>query len=295
MCWSLQRYGGVLEIAGSELSEHAKEVDAGDVSASASGRGVETRPEPFEETWLPLTPELALVDPNLAEWARAQLREAGLTESTRTAFGGSSGSTVAPPTLGVPRERLPMPMLGRQPLHVSRERDASAGDSPLPSNARRMWLRAVSLVVIGAGLMFALRSASPENDVPGSTRSNVIARTISTAAGSVKPASRSDGTGSPSQSPPRPGQIQTPPRVFVWAPVRGAAFYEFELFRKQTKIFEARPTDTRVALPTHWLYRGRRFFLMPGHYRWVVRPAFGSRRRGQLGSPVVLAKLAVAR
>jgi hypothetical protein len=273
---------------------HAKEEDAGDASATASGRGVETHPEPFEETWLPLTPELALVDPHLAEWARDQLPEAGLTESTRTAFGGSTGSTVAPLTLGVPQERPTMQVLGRPPLHHSPERDASPGGSPLPNNARRTWLRAVSLVLIGVGLMFALGSASPEDDVVGSTRSNVIAHTNSTAAGSAKPASHSDGIGSPSQSAPRPGQIQTP-RVFIWAPVHGAAFYEFELFRRQVKIFEARSTDTRVALPTHWLYRGRRFFLVPGHYRWVVRPAVGSRRRGELGSPVVLAKLAVAR
>jgi hypothetical protein len=88
MHWSLQGYGGVLEIAGSELSEGAKEVNAGDVSASASGRGVKTRPEASEETRLPVTPELALVDPNLAEWARAQLCEADLAEATRTPFRG---------------------------------------------------------------------------------------------------------------------------------------------------------------------------------------------------------------
>jgi hypothetical protein len=185
---------------------------------------------------------------------------------------------------------------GPPPLQVSQTRGASAGVSRLLSNARRMLLWAVSLVSIGAGLTLALRSASPENDVSGSRRSDVEARTVSTAAArSAEPASRSDGTkGVPLTGRPGARSATRGPRAFIWAPVPGAAFYEFELFRKQTKIFEARPTDTRVALPTRWVYRRRRFFLMPGHYRWIVRPAFGSRRRGQLGRPVVLAKLAVA-
>lgn len=129
-----------------------------------------------------------------------------------------------------------------------------------------MLLWAVSLVSIGAGLTLALRSASPENDVSGSRRSDVEARTVTTAAaGSAKPAPRSDGTkGVPLTGRPGARSATRGPHVFIWAPVPGAVFYEFELFRKQTKIFEARPTDTRVALPTHWVYRRKRFFLMPG-------------------------------
>jgi len=282
---------------GSELSEGAKEVNAGDVSASASGRGVKIRPEAFEETRLPVTPELALVDPNLAEWARAQLREADLAEATRATSRRLSGRIVARSALGVPPGRPATPIPDPAPLQVSQTRGAYAGVSRPAGNAWRMLLWAVSLVSIGAGLTLALRSASPENNVSGSRRSDAEARTVSTAAaGSAKPAPRSDGTkGAQRTGRPGAGSATPGPRVFIWAPVRGAAFYEFELFRKQTKIFEARPTETRVALPTHWVYRRKRFSLMPGHYNWIVRPAFGSRRRGQLGRPVVLAKLAVAR
>ena len=88
--------------------------------------------------------------------------------------------------------------------------------------------------------------------------------------------------------PPQPSR-----RQFAWVAVAGARFYDFQLFRAKRKIFEAWPTRARVALPSQWVYRGHTVRLRPGRYRWIVRPARGSRSRGRYGNQIVRAKLVV--
>ena len=91
------------------------------------------------------------------------------------------------------------------------------------------------------------------------------------------PGTSSNGVPTKGHAVSRPSlQRQVRPAFFVWLPVRGASHYRVEFFRGRKKIFEARPSKARLELPERWTYRGRRFRVTPGRYRWSVRPGFGS-------------------
>jgi hypothetical protein len=74
-------------------------------------------------------------------------------------------------------------------------------------------------------------------------------------------------------------------RTFVWPSVPRATRYRVEFFRRGRKIFQASPLRPRLELPQQWQYKGRRFHLIRGIYRWRVRPAFG-RSSTRLGQPI---------
>jgi hypothetical protein len=77
----------------------------------------------------------------------------------------------------------------------------------------------------------------------------------------------------------RPGQ----PPLLRWTPVRGADYYNVQLFRKGRKILTVWPTRARYQLKRRWTYRGDLRRLAPGRYRWLVWPGFGRRSRADYG------------
>jgi hypothetical protein len=82
---------------------------------------------------------------------------------------------------------------------------------------------------------------------------------------------------------PRPGSaIRTAP-TFRWAGVRGAAFYNIQLWRNGEKVLSTWPGKARQVLSSRWSYRGRRHSLSPGVYVWYVWPGFGRRTRARYG------------
>jgi hypothetical protein len=86
-------------------------------------------------------------------------------------------------------------------------------------------------------------------------------------------------------SSPRNGStVRGVPR-FRWAAVRGASFYNMQLYRNGQKILSAWPGKARQSLTRQWWYAGRRYALRRGLYVWYVWPGFGPRaisRYGQL-------------
>ena len=68
--------------------------------------------------------------------------------------------------------------------------------------------------------------------------------------------------------------------------MKGASFYKVDFFRGKALVFEAFPAKARLDLPMRWTYRGRQHRLLPGAYRWQVRPGFGLRGRARYGAPV---------
>ena len=72
--------------------------------------------------------------------------------------------------------------------------------------------------------------------------------------------------------------------LFVWAPVRGASYYNVQVFRGTRKVFSAWPKTTRLRMPASWRFGGRRERLTPGTYRWYVWPGFGPRARARYGA-----------
>jgi hypothetical protein len=69
-----------------------------------------------------------------------------------------------------------------------------------------------------------------------------------------------------------------PTPILRWGPVRGAAYYNVQLFRGSKRIYSAWPTGHQVGLTTAWTWSGRRRFLLPGQYRWYVWAGFGARK-----------------
>jgi hypothetical protein len=72
--------------------------------------------------------------------------------------------------------------------------------------------------------------------------------------------------------------------LFVWAPVRGASYYNVQVFKGTRKVFSAWPTTNRLRMPASWRFGGRRERLTPGTYRWYVWPGFGARARTRYGA-----------
>jgi hypothetical protein len=67
----------------------------------------------------------------------------------------------------------------------------------------------------------------------------------------------------------------TAPPLLRWTPVRGASFYNVQLF-KGAKLLSTWPVHTSLQLTDVWHYRGTEYRLAPGRYTWYVWPGFGS-------------------
>ncbi|MDF2752206.1 MAG: Neogenin, partial [Gaiellaceae bacterium] len=85
----------------------------------------------------------------------------------------------------------------------------------------------------------------------------------------------------PLLSPQAGAVVSSPPRL-VWKARRGATYYNVQVWRGR-RIFSAWPTRRSLQLPREWTYRGRRYRLTPGRYRWYVWPGLGRRAQKEFG------------
>lgn len=234
--------------------------------------------QPAEETIPePLSPELVLVDPVLANLARERLRSERIAvERTGPGSPDDRPSAISPDYA---------------------EDDTSSFARP---RTRRRGVFAAALAVLAvAGVGFAILDHEL-TDIGGSvngripTRMQSIQRTADARQNrrTTEPPRARAGTASPHSTKPavqpkkrlqgvQPTEFAT--RLFVWPAVSGATFYRVEFFRRGRKIFKASPTIPRIELPLRWVFRGRHFRLTPATYRWEVRAAFGSRSRPRYG------------
>ena len=82
---------------------------------------------------------------------------------------------------------------------------------------------------------------------------------------------------------PRVGATVRRPPLLAWRPVRGARYYNVQLFRGSRKVLSAWPSRSRLRLRSAWRYDGRRRSLAAGRYRWYVWPGLGPRSRARYG------------
>jgi hypothetical protein len=201
----------------------------------------------------PISPELVLVDPDLAPRARALLPELPWTRVAQR----TSGQTAAIPA------RAP----------------AATASHPL-----RAWhavaAGAVLVVVLVLAGLLARGGSDPES-AGSSPQSTTATRPPAT---KPKPAPRAPA--GPVKAP------ITPPR-FVWAAQAGASGYRVALYRKGSQVFEEDVRTAALELSPSWSYDGHFYRLQRGTYRWIVWPLFGQGAGARKGAPIVSAQYAV--
>ncbi len=83
---------------------------------------------------------------------------------------------------------------------------------------------------------------------------------------------------------PRAGAHLSAPPELAWTRVRGATYYNVQLFRVGTgKILSLWPTRPTLRLSSRWRFSGRHYRLRPGRYRWYVWPGFGRPAEARYG------------
>jgi outer membrane biosynthesis protein TonB len=83
----------------------------------------------------------------------------------------------------------------------------------------------------------------------------------------------------PARRPVRPAGFR-PARIFSWPPHAGASYYQVTFARNGNPFYRTRTNNARLRLP-----QGVRF--TAGRYRWTVRPAIASDLGIQLARPIV--------
>ncbi len=199
-------------------------------------------PRPLEGDLEPLSPELALVDPELAAAARARLPDP------------------APP-----------PSVSRPPALLEiLQANARAHPEQIPDRHRGRRRRLLTIAVGGvaaAALAFVLVSVPADEPKPES-REQAAATRPSVSVPRTEPAPPAPST----EAPPPPVAEEPPPQTFAWAPTTATAEYEFQLFRGSQRVYRTRVAEPRLELPRRWTQGGRTDALSPGEYTWYVWP-----------------------
>jgi hypothetical protein len=83
---------------------------------------------------------------------------------------------------------------------------------------------------------------------------------------------------------PRAGVALDHPPLLRWTRIRGADYYNVQVFRGKRKVLSAWPTRPKLRLPEKWRYGGHKRGLKAGRrYRWFVWPGEGARDRNEYG------------
>jgi hypothetical protein len=273
-----------------------------------------------------LSPELALVDPELASVAREQLLDPGALAAQRAV----SGQQVASPQPDSPVLVPEAPLAMRSDRAVLPPAHPAVRKAPIQRSGRALFharplaafVAFCAIIVVAA---VVLKTALPgKHRAPqgaasgrlGDQSSAVVPRGAVTArprssSGRVASKGRphSGGTLEPKRagvagvqvtaSPPRFPATSPSPPVITWSPVPRASFYWFQLSRIDLpgtrKILDAFPVRARIALHARWVNAARRYRLTPGRYRWYVWPQFGPRDEPRYTKLIVQGKLVVKR
>ena len=239
----------------------------------------------------PLSPELALVDPELARLARDRLPVPGNTLEAATSR-SPSVALQAPP-------RLDAATTIREP---PRRRQFRVG--------RRVLLAALAVVLVTAAIYAFAPASTVRDELPTRASKAPPARIgrhasrqapsnharRSAGVGAAKVARHSTSATKPNNTKARNTRAKTSKtkgpstfstRLFIWPTVPHATFYKVEFFRHGRQVFKTLSSKPRLELPQRWTYDADKYRLVPGTYSWKVSPAFGPRSRLRYGNPIV--------
>jgi hypothetical protein len=236
--------------------------------------------EPRESPTGPITPELALVDPDLAARAREALPEHPWPAPVRIE------PSSPPPRRGIPvvaafsilsflallatlivsllpaRDQPTFAADGQSiPPAVSSPR-AKAGEPPVPAGTRTERTEAGT-----AGK--PKPAAKPAATTPGVRRRE-----------QPREARRARNGGTATARKRREPPRFEPARAFGWVAQARAVYYEVTFLRNGQRFYRTRAPRPRLTLP-------RRIRFRPGVYRWTVRAAIRRGGSTQLGNPIV--------
>jgi hypothetical protein len=82
---------------------------------------------------------------------------------------------------------------------------------------------------------------------------------------------------------PRDGARLDKPPTLRWTAVRGADYYNVQLWRGDRKLLSVWPTGAKLKLKRAWRYSGRQRLQRGGRYRWLVWPGEGPRAQNDYG------------
>jgi hypothetical protein len=85
---------------------------------------------------------------------------------------------------------------------------------------------------------------------------------------------------------PTPEAQMTAPPLLRWTAVRGASYYNVQLFRGKRKVLSMWPGSATLQLQAIWRFRRHRYHFKPGTYRWYVWPGYGKRSAARYGHKV---------
>lgn len=199
-----------------------------------------------------ISPELVLVDPELAAVARRSLPLA---------------TAITPAGL---------------PAHQDETMDVDSSKASAPLRIALAGSVLLNLALLGAACAVAL------TDAPTSTPTHVEAPVVAVStAVAPAPVARSPASGRHGKTPVPPKLVRSvgrpasthagPVRVVLrWKPVVAAKYYDFVLWRDGRRILDLYPRTPDVRVPLTWSRDGRRLTLAPGTYKWWAFAQIGT-------------------
>jgi hypothetical protein len=288
----------------------------------------EIAPEPSGDEETVLSPELALVDPVLAAWARTRLPDLShVSPVVRKQPAPVPSPEVVQADGSAPRgpyaEGTPSP--GRDDSREAAERPRTLERRPARHmrSLGRATLAAAAFVLVAAGVLagdvirqhgrtlpaafnFTVQTAAnapPATSTKAPAVSSTRAKPPGARSAEQKGTDSSDAAHrAEPRSAPHPADSakrQASPtslgstRGFVWVPVAATSAYDVEFYRAGRRIFAARTTHAKLTVAKSWIYKGRRERFRPGIYRWYVWPIYES-GSGARGTPIVNSVLTVS-
>ena len=204
----------------------------------------------------PVSPELAMVDPELRQAALELLPD-------------------------LPRP-VPQPVAVERPVVVPLPSTLAPVPELAPPRRRsRLGLLASAAGVVALGVLLTLVVGREEQPSQRARQTQSVAAAVSPTTATVTqpeptattPAKPPPTATTPAKSPPaattpatsKPAHASAVQgQTFVWVTSPDAAAYEFQLFQGGERIFRARVDDAKLELPGRWRQAGRPHALLPG-------------------------------